>query len=192
MKITSTLAITLLTLAVFGCSQREPAVDPADIVFVNGVVYTANAGRVVATSLAVAGERIVYVGGDEGAQAYVGKESEVVDLAGQMLLPGLHDMHIHPMGIVDIGECDMDSEPMNLEEIAKLVRICIADRDLPEGEWLAVDQWNYAIGNQPRGGFTTLRQALDAGAPAHPVILWGNDGHHAAVNSVGLARAVNE
>ena len=192
MRIKTTVATVFLSIAISACGEREPAVEAADTVFINGVIYTADAARSTAGALAVSGERIVYVGDAAAARAFIGEDTEVVDLEGGTVLPGLHDMHIHPMGIVDIGSCDMESEPMNLEEIAKLVRICIAERDLPAGEWLAVDQWNYAIGNQPAAGFTTLRQALDAGAPENPVILWGNDGHHAAVNSVALARAVNK
>ncbi len=183
-----TLALAVIT----GCAEREADRQPAERVFINGVVYTANTEQATVSALATRGERIVYVGDDDGARALVGDATEVVDLAGRMLLPGLHDMHIHPMAIVDDGSCDIDSAPLNLAEIASLVSSCIDERELPEGEWLAVAQWNFAVGNQPAGGFETLRQALDAAAPNHPVILWGNDGHHGAVNSAALVRAVNE
>ncbi len=182
------LASTLL----IGCAERSAAPEVADRVFFNGVVYTANEGQATVSALATLGERIVYVGDDSGAQALVGEATEVVDLDGRMLLPGLHDMHIHPMAIVDDGSCDIDSEALDLAGLADLVRGCIAERDLPAGEWLAVAQWNFAVGNQPSGGIANLRQALDAAAPDNPVILWGNDGHHGAVNSAALKLAVNE
>ncbi|MEE4192195.1 MAG: amidohydrolase [Halieaceae bacterium] len=174
------------------CAERSPAPQPAEQVFFNGVVYTADTEQSTASALAISGQRIVYVGDDAGARALVAESTEVIDLEGRMLLPGLHDMHIHPMGIVDDGSCDIDSEPLDLAAIAALVKQCIAERELPEGEWLSVMQWNFAVGNQPAGDFANVRQALDAAAPDHPVMLWGNDGHHGAVNSVALARAVND
>jgi predicted amidohydrolase YtcJ len=193
MKITTQLTITAaaLLLVLTGCARQEPATNAADRVFRNGTIYTANAEQQTVSALAVSGERIVYVGDDAGIQAFVGTDTEVVNLDGRMLLPGLHDMHIHPMGIVEGDGCDIASEPLNLEEIAKVVRQCLAEQELAEGEWLPVDQWNYAMGNQPVPGYKNLRQALDLAAPNNPVILWGNDGHHGGVNSLALARAVN-
>lgn len=188
------LAVIAAAVLLASCTKQTaaPAREAADKVFINGVVYTADSERRTASAFAVRGERIAFVGDDGSVQPLIGAETEVVDLKGRMVLPGLHDMHIHPMGIVDIGNCDMKSEPMDLARMAELVRGCIAERDLPAGEWLAVDQWNYAVGNQPTSDLRTLRDALDAAAPEHPVILWGNDGHHSAVNSRALARAVNQ
>ena len=180
MRIKTTVATVFLSIAISACGEREPAVEAADTVFINGVIYTADAARSTAGALAVSGERIVYVGDAAAARAFIGEDTEVVDLEGGTVL--------------GIG-LDVVNGPLGSSIIRRHVhgrRICIAERDLPAGEWLAVDQWNYAIGNQPAAGFTTLRQALDAGAPENPVILWGNDGHHAAVNSVALARAVNK
>ena len=59
----------------------------ASLVFKNGVVYTADAGRTIAEAVAVVDGKIAYVGDNAGVQAYVSAETEVVDLAGKMLLP---------------------------------------------------------------------------------------------------------
>jgi len=186
------VAALMAVLVTAGCSEKPAVVTAgADRVFVNGVVYTADSSQSVASALAVRDGKIAYVGDDAGAAAFIGDNSLVTDLEGKMILPGLHDMHIHPMGIIDVGGCDLDSEPLTLEEIADVVATCVAEEELEAGEWLPVLQWNFAVGNQPVAELRTLRQALDAGAPNNPVILWGNDGHHGAVNSLALARAVN-
>ena len=93
-----TLAGLLLGLLLAGCSEEQ---SPADRVYLNGVVYTADASRRVVSALAVRGERIIYVGDDAGARELVDENSEVLDLQGRMVLPGLHDMHIHPAGLIE-------------------------------------------------------------------------------------------
>jgi predicted amidohydrolase YtcJ len=143
------------------------------------------------SALALREGKILYVGDDAGAKALIGDDSIVLDLAGRMLLPGLHDMHIHPGGIVEIEGCDLQSEALNLAQIAEVVTACIASEAPAPGAWVAVAQWSFSNGNQPVGELTSLRQALDLAAPTNPVILWGNDGHHGAVNSQALARGVN-
>jgi predicted amidohydrolase YtcJ len=185
--------LVLLLVATTGCSEKaaEPSREVADRVFLNGVVYTADAQQQVASALALRAGKIIYVGDDAGVQAYIGGDTVVADIAGKMLLPGLHDMHIHPAGIVDTEGCDLQSEALNLTQIAAAVAACIASQTPAPGEWLSVAQWSFTNGNQPSVKLQNLRQALDVGAPNNPVILWGNDGHHGAVNSLGLARAVS-
>jgi predicted amidohydrolase YtcJ len=187
------IVFATLLIALVGCGEKAADIttESADRVFLNGIVYTANAQQQVASALALRGGKIIYVGDDAGAQAYIGDNTEVADIAGKMLLPGLHDMHIHPGGIVDTEGCDLQSEALNLTQIAAAVAACILSQAPAPGEWLSVAQWSFTNGNQPSVELQTLRQALDVGAPNNPVILWGNDGHHGAVNSQGLARAVN-
>jgi hypothetical protein len=78
-----------------GFAQAVQSADAkADIVFRNGPVYTVNGGQVWARAVAVQGTRIVYVGGDAGAQGFVGPTTRVVDLRGRMLLPGFVEGHV--------------------------------------------------------------------------------------------------
>ena len=60
---------------------------------------------------------------------------------------------------------------------------------IAEGDWLVVLQWPFSSGNQPSERLKTIRTALDAASDKHPIIMWGDDGHHAAVNSLALAQA---
>ncbi|MGD8417246.1 MAG: amidohydrolase family protein, partial [Pseudomonadales bacterium] len=68
---------------------------------------------------------------------------------------------------------------------------CVERLDVAPGAWLAVSQWNFSENNRPGGNLRNLRDALDAASAEHPIILLGNDGHHYATNSAGLARARN-
>ena len=77
---------------------RLQATRPADLVFRNGDVYTVDAARTWARAVAVAGNRIVYVGSDAEVEAFVAPDTRVVDLDGRMLMPGFQDSHVHPSG----------------------------------------------------------------------------------------------
>ena len=75
-----------LGLAACGANDKPDLVNPADRVFLNAAVYTVDEQRSWAEAVAIKDGKIVYVGDDEGAAPFIGAESEVMDLAGQMLL----------------------------------------------------------------------------------------------------------
>ncbi len=82
-------------LFLLGNALVVPAVEPATLVFKNGVVYTVDKERSVAEAVAVQGETIVYVGDDRGTEKYVGSATKIVDLNGRLLIPGFMDGHHH-------------------------------------------------------------------------------------------------
>jgi predicted amidohydrolase YtcJ/quercetin dioxygenase-like cupin family protein len=157
----------------------------------NAFVYTVDADRSVAEAVAIRENKIVFVGDGEDVEDFIGPDTQVRDLAGKMVLPGLHDTHLHPLWIAKGDICDLESQPRTLEAFVPFLRGCLSRYQIPEGEWLWADQWNFAIGNQPSARYPTMRVALDAVSTQHPIVLLGNDGHHTAVNSVALARAEN-
>ena len=67
----------------------------ADAVYTNARIYTVNADQPWADALAVRDGEFLYVGDNAGAQALVGPDTTVTDLAGKFVLPGLHDTHLH-------------------------------------------------------------------------------------------------
>ena len=69
----------------------------ADWVFTNAKVYTLDASQPWVSAVAVAGDKIVYVGSDTAAQRWVGEATTRIDLGGRVLLPGFIDTHVHPL-----------------------------------------------------------------------------------------------
>jgi predicted amidohydrolase YtcJ len=197
MKIVTRWTPVVVLCAVVACSaeQEPPAAErefpPADHVFLNGKIYTVDANRSIAQAIAVSGNAIVFVGDDDAVRKYIGEQTEIHELAGKLVLPGLHDTHLHPEGVVQPDVCDLQSEPMTLEEMVPFLQGCIERYEIADGEWLIVPQWSFSNGNQPSERYPTLVAALDAASTTHPILLVGNDGHHAAVNSQTLATAVN-
>lgn len=155
----------------------------ADLVFVNGAVYTVDAARSRAQAVAVAGGRITEVGTDADVRASVGPQTEVVDLQGRMLVPGFQDAHVHPVsGGLDMILCDLHE----LHDADAYVRAVVAYAGLhPEREWVVGGGWSMDV----FPGGTPSKDLLDAVVPDRPVFLPNRDGHGAWVNSRALSRA---
>src|SRR5260370_8275108 len=75
--------------------RPSPAEDGADLILVHGVFYPVARPGSVSGSLAVRGGRIVYLGDDAGASALRGRATQVIELAGRAVTPGLIDAHSH-------------------------------------------------------------------------------------------------
>jgi predicted amidohydrolase YtcJ len=167
------------------------AAPPADLIVTGGKIYTVDAARSVVEAMAVRDGKIVFAGSAADAKRWIGPHSKVEQLAGRLVLPGLIDSHIHPIGIIPITVCDLDSARKTLRELSAFVQACAGRFKVPEGGWLSVHQWNFSDGNQPDAEFPTLLAALDKASRNVAIQLLGNDGHHGAFNSIGLSRARN-
>src|SRR5262249_25744362 len=126
-----------------------------------------------------------------GVQPFIGKRTQVARAGGGLVVPGLVDAHIHPLDIVDLDVCDLDSKGKTLKELSAFVAGCIKHYHPAAGKWLKVHQWSPDTGNQPDAEFKTLKVALDRASTTVKIELLGNDGHHAAYNSAALASAKN-
>ncbi|MDD2215580.1 MAG: amidohydrolase family protein [Eubacteriales bacterium] len=68
----------------------------ADLILINGRFYTQNEDIPWAGGVAIKDDCFIYVGNDEVWKEHLGKETEVIDLDGKLVLPGLIDGHVHP------------------------------------------------------------------------------------------------
>ncbi|HLN49536.1 MAG TPA: amidohydrolase family protein [Steroidobacteraceae bacterium] len=182
----------LVILGAAHLSMAAGVTGPADLVIDGGKIYTVDQKRTVVDALAVRDGKIVFTGSSNDAKPWIGPQTKVVHLAGRLVLPGLFDSHIHPLGIVPVKVCDLDSREKTLRELSAFVRSCLKQFNVPEGGWLSVHQWNFSDGNQPDADYPALRAALDKASATVAIQLLGNDGHHGAFNSVGLGRAIND
>ncbi|MFI6318913.1 amidohydrolase [Nonomuraea sp. NPDC050556] len=161
----------------------------ADYLFTNGFIYTVDARDSVHQALAVRDGRIVYVGTSKGARGFAGKDTKVVDLGGKMLMPGLHDGHVHEMeGGQGLLSCDLGYAAMTVEEMRKIIQKYLddtADQE-PDG-WVSVVHW-YQQAIRPAG--TKLSKAdLDVLSTKRPIVVSSSDGHTTLVNSRALQLA---
>jgi len=179
-----------IVLGTAGCQSRE-STRTADLILTNAYVYTVDDARSIAEAVAIRGNEIVFVGSAEAVAEFAGDNTEVRDLGGAMVMPGIHDMHIHALGTVQPDMCDLASAAYSLEELVPVLKRCIIDYDIADGDWLIVLQWAFSAGNAPSETLPNVRAALDAVSTEHPIFMYGNDGHHAAANSLALSLATN-
>ncbi|MBY5922006.1 amidohydrolase [Ferrimonas balearica] len=185
------LAVTT-ALLIQGCGgDTAYQHTPADTVYTNGYIYTVDEGQQVAAAVAILNGSFVYVGDADGVEAHIGTTTEVINLNGKMAMPGLHDIHIHPLGIVALDACDLDSQGLSLDELVTFLNQCFDKYQYPSGSDVVVYQWNPFVGSEPNARYPTIRAALDAVSTDHAIFLMGSDGHHGAANSVALARATS-
>lgn len=172
------------TLALQGC--QTSSTPPADMVMRNGYVYTVDGKNSVQQAIAVTAGKIVYVGSDEGAKAYVGKQTQQVDLAGRMLMPGFVDAHMHPGdGGRALQLCNLNYEKMTRVQFQAKIQSCLdASKDKEPDAWLEVGSWD-------RIGMTSLdadpdKSILDALDTKRPIQVRSTDFHSVLSNSRGL------
>jgi predicted amidohydrolase YtcJ len=153
----------------------------ADLVLTDGIVWTGDSLRPWAEAVAVSGERIIAVGNSKEIGRLVGRDTRVVDLAGNLLLPGFIDSHTHfldgGLALLNIRLRDVKTR----EEFATRVRD--KARELAEGEWILNGDWDQQQFDPPE---LPRREWIDEVTPGHPVCLNRYDGHTVLVNSLGL------
>lgn len=152
----------------------------ADLIFTGGPVLSPE-GR-TATAVAVTGDRITAVGRDE-VRELAGPRTEVVDLAGRLLLPGFQDAHVHPVPAgLELTQCDLTGAKTAAESVAAVRAYAEAH---PEREWITGGGWSM----EAFEGGTPTRELLDVVVPDRPVYLPNRDHHGAWVNSRALELA---
>ncbi len=185
--------LSWLVLLLFGASVVGVVVDfhqrwrgrqpvPAEWVLTGAPIYTLDAARTWAETLAVGKGRILYVGDKAGAAVWIGPHTRVLELASGMVLPAFHDAHVHPISAgVEMGQCDLNGLTTSTAVVAQ-VRACAAHA---QAGWIWGGGWDLPL--FPQGAPT--RDLLDDIVPDRPVYLSAADGHSAWVNSRALELA---
>lgn len=172
-----TFVLGTLSTPAFGANEK------ADCVYLNGNIYTMDQNQPNVSAIATKGQKIVYVGNDQGVKDYIGNTTRTVDLKEKTVLPGLIEGHMHfPMLGENLMKVDAFWKPK--AEILEAVKQEAAK--VKPGEWITGFGWNNVIWDDK--SYPT-KEELDAVAPNNPVVLERTDGHMIWVNSVVLAKA---
>lgn len=178
MKLLFTIAALLHFAAMPIYAQTGRENPTADWALINGQIHTMDEAGTVAEAIGIEGNEIVYVGDASGLANVIGIGTEVIDLDGQMVLPGFVDGHIHAAagGLIMLG---VDLQSDDPEEILARVRqeVETNDSDLILGYGVRFNPWT--------DGNPTAAM-LDEIESERPIYLWAIDGHAAWVNSKAL------
>ena len=180
MRYPDQLTVALALLGFVACAREQ---GRADLVLRGGEVYTVNAARSWASAIAVRDGRIVYVGSDSLPRGLIGPGTEIVELAGAMVLPGFQDAHVHPISSgVELVECHLHSLTTAVAVLDSIRACALARTDRP---WVRGSGWQLPIfpGGNPS------RVALDRVVPDRPALFYAADGHSTWLNSRALALA---
>src|SRR6266404_2437884 len=182
----------LLGIALFfaGCVASCVAGEtPADRVYRNGAVFTADAQNSMAEAVAIRDGRIIYVGSNDGVAAFIGPATKVTDLKGGFLMPGLVDGHLHPLEAgLKLQKCSLNYESLTVAEMQQRIQACLdkTKNQEPDG-WLEVVSW-FQESMRP-AGVRTSRTTLDALKTSRPILVLSSFGHTALANSRALTLA---
>jgi hypothetical protein len=198
------MAALAVLMALAGCNGERPPDDgrataqpadplpasPADLVLRGGRIATVDPELGQAQAIAVNGHTITAVGSNEEVAAYVGPETEVVELDGRLAIPGFIEGHGHYLSLGRAKQILDLSTVRNWDEVVSMVAVA-ADQAQP-GEWIFgrgwhQDKWDRvpedAVDGVPRN------DTLSAVAPDNPVLLGHASGHAAFANDAALAAA---
>lgn len=173
----------LVRLIVFAAATMSALCAQAvDSIYKNGRIYTLDAQRSWAEAVALEDGLIVAVGSDREMLKLANRETAVIDLAGRTMLPGFHDLHVHPLfaGISHIS-CVIP-EGADIETALNIIKKCAKDKT--QGQWITGRQWDV-----PALGVVPHRKMLDKIVPDIPILLRDTSGHSAWANSKALELA---
>lgn len=175
--------ILLAACFLFSCSKKSPA----DIIITGGKIYTMSPSQPEVEAVAVVGTKIVFAGSQKEAMEYKGDNTQLVDLQGKTMTPGLIEGHGHMMGL-GYGELNLNlSDVKSYDELVERVRIAVSKSQ--PGQWIVgrgwhQDKWDTKPSKMFKG-FQTHHQLSEV-SPDNPVFLSHASGHAAFANAKAM------
>ncbi len=151
---------------------------PADLVLTNATVITVQQVGHRAEAVAIRGNKIVWVGKTADAKPYIGPKTQVADLRGKTVIPGLNDAHLHPTPQYPF---EAPYATLQLDTVSSMKSLLTILRRkaavTPAGMPITGYGYNeFRIGGQP------LRDTLDQVSTRHPILISNISGHYSAGN----------
>jgi hypothetical protein len=176
--LTAASVLVAVTIVMAGCARVR---EMADLVLLEGIVWTGETGRPWSEAVAVKGGRIVLAGSKREIRSLVGAKTMVVDLKGRAALPGFVDSHTH---FLDGGFSLLSLQLREARSRADFVaRVAEKAGELKKGEWILNGDWDQQQFDPPE---LPRREWIDGVTPDHPVCVNRHDGHMVLANSLAL------
>lgn len=162
----------------------------ADLVLTNGNVITVDPSKPAASAVAVIDGHITAVGSDDDVAALCGPDTEVVDLQGQTLIPGILDAHSHlAHAATSVNFANLTAPPVgtaeSIADIIELLRVHVAKLEIKPGD--PIIGYGY-FSDALSDGREMTRHDLDEAFPDNPVLCIHVSMHGAVLNSFALSK----
>ncbi|MDP9279646.1 MAG: amidohydrolase [Gemmatimonadota bacterium] len=156
----------------------------ADLVLVNGKIYTVDNARPIASALAVRGGRVLFVGSNAEARVLANASTRVIDLNGKTVIPGIVDAHAHLLGLGNTLSRVNLAGSTSYDEV--IDRVKGFSKDVKPGEWILGRGWDQ---NRWTSKEFPTHDALSRAFPNNPVVLTRIDGHALLANAKAMELA---
>jgi len=158
----------------------------ADLILKNANVITMEPGQPTAELVAIRGDRILLVAGNEEMEAVRGARTRIIDCQGKTVVPGFNDAHCHIFSFIR-KLLSIDLSPSSVGSIGDIkAAIRHQARNTPSGKWLTGTGYNEFYLAEKRH---PNRWDIDEVAPNHPVVLAHRSLHACVLNSLALSLA---
>lgn len=179
----------LLLLLVISCQTKTNS-DSADLIIYNGIIYTVEDDEPIVEAVAVKENKIIFSGYLDEAMTLKGDNTEMLDLEGKTMTPGLIEGHGHFMGLGN-NELNLDlSKTASYQDIIDMVAEKV--KNSKPGEWIVGGGWHQSKWKELPAtmvkGFQT-HEALSAVSPNNPVFLSHASGHAGFANAKAMELA---
>ncbi|HMJ67534.1 MAG TPA: amidohydrolase [Cyclobacteriaceae bacterium] len=175
--------LLLAACVLFSCSKKSPA----DLIVSGGSIYTMNPEQPQVEAVAVIGTKIVFAGTQKEAMEYKGDNTQLIDLQGKTMTPGLIEGHGHIMGL-GYSELNLNlSDVKSYDELVERVKSAVAKAQ--PGQWIVglgwhQDKWETKPSKMYKG-FQTHHQLSEV-SPDNPVFLRHASGHAGFANAKAM------
>jgi predicted amidohydrolase YtcJ len=190
----SLFCLFLTALMIFAFAQHSDAQGTeADLIIINGKVITVDKDFSIQQAIAVKDGWIVAVGTNGDVQKFAGKKTQVMDLKGKVILPGINESHGHPTAFASVRPpFAIDARHPTVKSMADIkAAVAAKAKELGPGKWIRGRGWNTALLEEFKDNPKRMptRKDLDDVAPNNPVILTDWSGHRIWANSKALQLA---
>jgi predicted amidohydrolase YtcJ len=187
---------SLLLLNSASCTKQHTT--PADLVLINGDFFTADTDNPSAKALAITGSTITAVLMDDTkVEKYIGDQTEVIDLKGKFVTPGIIDGHVHfnraGSLIIDANLMTVSDEEGLRKEIGRVAGLLEEQEWITGGLWGAYEQWSLGDAGEETSGDKKVwrpnRSMIDHLTPDNPCLLCRFDYKEWLANTAALEAA---
>jgi len=177
------IAITFILTSACSGPQKESAT----LLIYGGTIYTVDSTRATVEAVATKDNTILFAGSLEEAEQYKTEQTQMIDLQGKTMTPGLIEGHGHFMGL---GYNELDLDLMNTTSYQEIVdAVAEKVKTVEPGEWITGRGWHQSKWDSMPGetvkGFQT-HDLLSSVSPDNPVYLRHASGHAGFANAKAM------